>query len=673
MNLSMRKKMVMLIGLLAMVASVSFGGDDPNRGICPPGRFGIILAQADASPTATPMIAPARPRPGESPTEANPDAEAGQLPPSLREYWSSIISQPTNPQPGEGENPDGAPVSPPVTDEERQSIIDHLTSPSAIIGHILIKGILDKNRPPNILVIMPDDVGWYNISAFNRGMMGATTPNIDRVGVDGAIFQSYYGQQSCTAGRGAFITGLSPMRTGLTKVGLPGAKEGIQPGDATLGDLLKPLGYTTVQYGKNHLGDRNEFLPTVHGFDEFFGFLYHLNALEEPYQEGYPAAPFYEKFGPREIIDCVSTNINDPREDPRWGKVGKQKINVMGPLAPWPEDMPANKERGIPKSQWNMTNYDEVVTQRTVDFLKKASRDNKPFFCWYNPSRVHVWTNLADKWKDSSKQGLYMDGMTELDSYVGQILDTLDSTGLKDNTIVIVTTDNGAESMTWPDGGITPFHGEKGTTWDGGMRVPLLVRWPGVIPAGIVVNDIMSAEDWVPTLLDAAGNPKATEQLLAGKYKGVDKNWKGHLDGYDFLPYFASLGGKEGKQIPSPRHEIMYMTDNAELTAVRYDDWKVNFKTFSGNLLTGNAEQSNVPLIENLRQDPFEKFHEESLMYGRWWMEHAWVIVPMQHVVGKFLMSFKDFPPSQSPGDFGIPSVQEMNQELSKGGGLFER
>ena len=531
---------------------------------------------------------------------------------------------------------------------------------SAIIGHMMVKGILDKNARPNILVIMADDVGIWNLSCYHRGLMGGRTPNIDKIASQGAIFTAYYGQQSCTAGRATFLTGLSPMRTGLAKVGLPGAAEGLQDSDPTLAEHLKALGYSTGQFGKNHLGDLNKFLPTVHGFDVFFGFLYHLNALEEPWQSGYPPAPFYANFGPRAIVDCRASLIDDRRTDPRWGQVGKQTITEEGPLPPWPN---MATPKGMPSPKYDMTTYDEVVTDKTIDFMTTAARRNNPFFVWYNPSRMHVWTNLSDKWKGKSGYGLYADGMMELDSNVGQLLDTLDKLGIADNTIVLFTTDNGAELMTWPDGGNTPFRGEKGTTFDGGFIVPLVVKWPGVLEPGTVINDIMSAEDWVPTLTAAAGNDSLTQDLLKGTKIG-DKSFKAHLDGYNMLPYFAAITLKR-KDVSDPRQEFFYFSDNSELCAVRYGDWKINFKTFEGNLLTGETRQANVPLIENLRMDPFERFHEESMLYGEWFMRNAWVLVPTQKIVGQFMATFKEYPPSQAGGNFGVMSMQHDYDELS--------
>ena len=353
---------------------------------------------------------------------------------------------------------------------------------------------------PNILVIMPDDVGWFNISAYNMGMMGYRTPNIDRIAKEGTMFTDAYAQQSCTAGRAAFITGQSPIRTGLLRVGMPGAELGIQDEDPTLAELLKNHGYMTGQFGKNHLGDRNEFLPTVHGFDEFFGNLYHLNAEEEPENEDYPKDPAFKKeFGPRGVLDCKSTKKDDPTVDPRFGKVGKQTVKDTGPLT---------VER--------MHSADEEFLARTMDFIDRSHKAGKPFFAWLNPTRMHCWTHLQDKRRGVTGQGIYADGLVEHDDHVGQLLKQLDDLGIAENTIVIWTTDNGAEVFSWPDGGMTPFAGEKNTNWEGGYRVPMMVRWPAKIKAGVISNEIVSMEDWVATVMAAVGEPDIKEKLLKG-------------------------------------------------------------------------------------------------------------------------------------------------------------
>ncbi|MDM0022350.1 arylsulfatase [Variovorax saccharolyticus] len=512
------------------------------------------------------------------------------------------------------------------------------------------------DKAPNIIMIMADDVGIWNLSAYHRGMMGGSTPNIDRLAKEGALFTDYYGQQSCTAGRAAFILGQTPFRTGLLKVGMPAAKQGLQDKDPTIAELLKPLGYATAQIGKNHLGDRNEYLPTVHGFDEFYGILYHLNAMEEPYDGEYPKVPgFHEQFGPRNVIESFATDVDDPTEEPRWGRVGKQKINDCGPLPPHPGMDPAAK--------FSMEDVDAELVRRSVDFIDRSVKAGKPFFLWHNSTRCHVWTHLSEKWKDKSGFGLYADAMMELDWVVGEILQKLDDEGIADETIVLFTSDNGAEIFSWPDGGNHPFRGEKGTVFEGGFRVPMLAKWPGVIQPGTIVNEIMAAEDWLPTLVAAAGEPKVKEKLLTG-YKAGEKTFRNHLDGYNFKPYFQ--GGCEG---PGPRHEFFYFSDNADLMAVRYNAWKVSFKTIEGNLFNGKPDSTNVPLVTNLRQDPWERYQSESLLYGRWWGEKLWTMIPAVGIVGRFLATFGEYPPSQVSGSLSVEKALQMLQEGSRGSG----
>jgi arylsulfatase A-like enzyme len=512
-----------------------------------------------------------------------------------------------------------------------------------------------SGKKPNIVVIMGDDVGMWNLSAYHRGMMGGSTPNIDRIAKEGALFTDYYAQQSCTAGRAAFILGQTPFRTGLLKVGLPASKQGLQDKDPTIAELLKPLGYATAQIGKNHLGDRNEYLPTVHGFDEFYGILYHLNALEEPYQADYPKDPkFHAMFGPRNIVDTKATTTDDPTVDPRWGKVGKQTIKDGGPLPPHP-----NMD---PKAQTNMEVVDEELVRRSLDFIDRSAKAGKPFFLWHNATRTHVWTHLSPKWENKSGYGLYADAIMELDWEVGQLLKKLDDLGIADNTIVVFTSDNGAEIFSWPDGGNHPFRGEKGTTFEGGFRVPMLARWPGTIKPGTIVNEIFASEDWMPTFLAAAGDPNVTEKLLKGMQVG-DKTFKNHLDGYNFVPFF------KGEAAKGPRHEFFYFTDNGDLTAVRYDDWKVTFKTIKGNLFTGTEESTNVPLVTNLRQDPWERYQDQSMMYARWWGDKLWTLIPSAAIVGQFLQTFREYPPSQTSGTFGIEKALQMIEAGSRGGG----
>jgi arylsulfatase A-like enzyme len=492
-----------------------------------------------------------------------------------------------------------------------------------------------QQKKPNIVVIMTDDVGVWNISAYHRGMMGGRTPNIDRIANEGALFTDYYAQQSCTAGRAAFITGQHPFRTGLLTVGMPGSPLGLQKEDPTIADLLKPLGYTSAQVGKNHLGDRNEFLPTVHGFDEFYGNLYHLNAEEEPEDPDYPKNPtFHEKFGPRGVLRCVAlTSDNPDSADPRFGAWGKQKCEDTGPLT---------RER--------MQTVEEDLLQVSLDFMDKSAKSGKPFFLWHNTTRMHVWTRLSPQWENKSGYGLYADGMMELDWVVGQLLKKLDDLGIADNTIVVLTSDNGAEKFTWPDGGTEPFRGEKGTTWEGGFRVPCVARWPGVIKPNTIINDIASHEDWTPTLLAAAGVPDVKQQLLTG-YKGVDRTFKVHLDAYDMTDLLSGKG-------PGQRKEIFYFDDSGSLNALRYSDWKITFAT-KDSWWADVAKPRTVPLVVNLRQDPFE-VTPDSQMYARWYGDKLWIMVPAQAIVGQFLMTFKEFPQRQKSASINIQQVLDQ-------------
>ena len=443
-----------------------------------------------------------------------------------------------------------------------------------------------QQQKPNILVIMGDDIGYWNISAYNRGMMGYRTPNIDRIANEGAIFTDYYGQQSCTAGRAAFITGQSPLRTGLLKVGLPAAKEGLSDKDPTIADLLKPQGYATGQFGKNHLGDRNEFLPTVHGFDEFFGNLYHLNAEDEPEHPDYPKSPaFRAQFGPRGVMKCVATATDTPGDDPRFGPWGKQKCEDTGPLT---------KKR--------METIDEEFLKASTRLHRRRDRDRKPFFVWFNSSRMHIWTRLKPASQGKTGLGIYPDGMVEHDGQVGQLLKKLDDLGIANNTIVIYTTDNGAETFSWPDGGTTPFRGEKNTNWEGGYRVPAMVRWPGLVPPRTEINDIFSAEDWATTLVAAAGEPDIKSKLLQG-YDAAGKTFRVHLDGYDQRDLLARKG-------PDKRREFFYWTDDGNLAGLRYEQWKAVFMEQKAQGLAVWAQplvQLRLPLLFNLRSDPFER------------------------------------------------------------------
>jgi arylsulfatase A-like enzyme len=508
----------------------------------------------------------------------------------------------------------------------------------AVVGLLAVTAQAASDKP-NIVAIMADDIGIWNISAYHHGMMGGRTPNIDRIAREGALFTDYYSQQSCTAGRASFITGQHPFRVGLLKVGMPGAQQGLQAKDPTIAELLKTYGYVTAQIGKNHLGDRNEYLPTVHGFDEFYGNLYHLNAEEEPEDQDYPKnSDFRKMFGPRGLLDCKASEIEDPTVDPRFGKVGKQVCKDTGPI-----------------TRKRMEIVEEELLARSLDFMEQSVKAGKPFFLWHNTTRMHVWTRLSPEWENKSGYGLYADGMMELDYVVGKLLDKLDELGIANNTIVIFTSDNGAEIMSWPDGGNTPFKGEKGTTWEGGFRVPGIARWPGVIKPGTTVNDVMSQEDWLPTFLAAAGDPDIKEELKKGMKVG-DKTFKTHLDGYNFVPFFM------GEEKKGPRREIFYFDDNANLNAVRVDDWKINFTIMEGNITTGQRLTLNMPEVINLRQDPFERFPEESEMYFRWMADKLWTFVPAQVYVGRFLETFKEFPPSQKSGSFSLDQILQQLQ-----------
>lgn len=495
---------------------------------------------------------------------------------------------------------------------------------------------------PNILVIFGDDVGYWNVSAYNRGMMGYRTPNIDRIAKEGAIFTDHYAQQSCTAGRAAFITGQSCFRTGLLKVGLPGAKEGLSEKDPTLAELLKPQGYVTGQFGKNHLGDRNEHLPTVHGFDEFFGNLYHLNAEDEPEHPDYPKNPeFKAKFGPRGVMKCKASATDDPTEDPRFGRVGKQEIEDTGPLT---------KKR--------METVDEEFLGSALNFIDRSNADGKPFFCWFNSTRTHIYTFLKEASKGKTGLGIYADAMVEMDGMVGQLLGKLDDLGIADNTIVLWTTDNGAEVFSWPDGGTTPFKGEKNTNWEGGYRVPCMMRWPGVIKSGTEINHITSHEDFVPTLVAAAGEPNVVEKLLTG-YDAAGKSFKVHLDGYNQRDVLAGEG--EGK-----RHEYFYWTDDGNLAGLRYERWKM---VFLEQREEGLAVWENpliplrFPKLFDIKGDPFERAQTDAGEYDRWRVEHAFALVPAQAYVAKHLQTYVEFPPRQRPGSFALDQVLAKLQE----------
>jgi len=515
-----------------------------------------------------------------------------------------------------------------------------LTAGAALYG--VTSNVQAADKKPNILILWGDDIGGFNISAYNMGMMGYKTPNIDRLAKEGALFTDWYGQQSCTAGRAAFITGQSPIRTGLTKVGLPGAPEGLTKLDPTLAQMLKPLGYATGQFGKNHLGDRNDMLPTVHGFDEWFGNLYHLNAEEEPENPDYPTEAkmpgFFEKFGPRGVLHCYATDKDDPTVDPRFGKVGKQTIENTGPLT---------KKR--------METVDDEVTAGAIKFMDKAASDGKPFFIWYNTSRMHVFTHISSKWEGKSGLGLYADGMLEHDADIGIMLDELKKLGIEDNTIVMYSSDNGAEMCTWPDGGTTMFRGEKNTQWEGGWRVPCLIRWPGVIKPGTVINDMGAHEDMIPTLMAAMGDTTIKEDLLKGKTIG-DTTYKVHLDGYNLLPFL------KGEVAESPRHEFVYWTDDGSVAALRYNNWKISFlrQDHEGmDVWTQPVTELRAPLICNLKMDPFEMAERDGLGYNDWYIHHMFVFAPAAGYVAQWMTSFREFPPRMKPGSFSLDRVMD--------------
>jgi arylsulfatase len=483
-------------------------------------------------------------------------------------------------------------------------------------------------KKPNILILWGDDIGTWNLSYFSRGMMGYRTPNIDRVANEGVAFTDYYGQQSCTAGRAAFICGQNPVRTGLTKVGMPGATVGLQAEDPTIAELLKPLGYATGQFGKNHLGDRDEYLPTMHGFDEFFGNLYHLNAEEEPELPDYPKDPaFKKKFGPRGVLHCTSD-----------GK-GNQKVVDTGPL-----------------TIKRMETIDEEITGKAITWMEKQVKDDKPFFLWYNSTAMHFRTHLADKNRGKSGQDDYSDRMVTHDEQIGQILDKLDELGIADNTIVMYSTDNGPENDTWPDGANTPFRSQKDTNWEGGWRVPAFIRWPGKIKPGTVLNDIVSHQDMLPTLLAIAGDPDVNDKLLKG-YKVGDKTFKVHIDGLNMVPYFT------GQVKESPRKSFFYMSDDGEVMAVRSGDWKFVLGEQRAERLKVWMEPLNklrMPLIFNLRRDPFERAQHNSNTYYDWMAYHAFKLYEMQALVAEQIDNFVKFPPRQKPASFNLDAVMRQ-------------
>jgi arylsulfatase len=492
-------------------------------------------------------------------------------------------------------------------------------------GLLLATAAQAQDKKPNILVIWGDDVGITNISAYTFGLVGYKTPNIDRIAREGMMFTDYYGEQSCTAGRSSYIMGQSVLRTGLSKVGLPGAAEGMKEEDPTIAGLLKPQGYVTGQFGKNHLGDQDNMLPSNHGFDEFFGNLYHLNAEEEPENEDYPKDPeFKKRFGPRGVIKSSAGG----------------KIEDTGPLT---------KKR--------METVDDETVDAALDFIDKAHKAGQPFYVWWNGTRMHFRTHVKAELRGISGQDEYADGMVEHDMHVGKLLAKLDELGIADNTIVHYSTDNGVHMNTWPDAGMTPFRGEKNTNWEGGWRVPSMVRWPGKIKAGQVSNEIMHHMDWLPTFLAAAGDPEIKEKLKKGGVKAIGREYKVHLDGYNFLPYLT------GQQDEAPRKEIFYFSDTGDLTALRYNDWKAIFMEQKAEATLRAWIEPwtplRVPLIFNLRRDPYERAYSTSNTYYDWLIDRVFLLVPAQVYVGNFLKTFQEFPPRQKPASFSLDKVME--------------
>jgi arylsulfatase len=503
-----------------------------------------------------------------------------------------------------------------------------------------------SGRRPNILVIFGDDIGQSNISAYTFGLMGYRTPNIDRIAREGMMFTDYYADQSCTAGRSSFITGQATLRTGLSKVGAPGATVGLQTRDSTIAELLKPLGYATGQFGKNHLGDRNEYLPTVHGFDEFFGNLYHLNAEEEPEQRTYPRDPaFRATIGPRGVLRCKAADRDDPTDQPRWGRIGKQTIEDSGPL-----------------TRKRMETIDDETSAAAIDYIQRQARANQPFFCWFNSTRMHFRTHVREEHR--SPPGLtakteYADGMVEHDNHIGLLLKTLDDLGIANDTIVIYTTDNGPHENSWPDGGTSPFRSEKTTNWEGGYRGPCIIRWPGRIAPGSVSNEIISALDWLPTLLAAVGEPDIKTKLLTGHNAG-GKTFKVHLDGYNQLPHLT------GQQEKGARKEFIYFNDDGDLVAMRYENWKIVFEEqrVAGTLQVWAEPftKLRLPKMFDLRADPYERADITSNTYFDWLLSQGYVLFAANIEVGKFLATFKDYPPSQRASSFTIDQVMEKMQ-----------
>jgi arylsulfatase A-like enzyme len=527
-----------------------------------------------------------------------------------------------------------------------------------VLGLVTLPRAWAQEKKPNILVIMGDDIGITNIGAYSLGMMAGKTPNLDKLAKEGMLFTDYYAEASCTAGRANFIMGELPIRTGMTTVGQAGAPIGIPAEAVTIATVLKAQGYATGQFGKNHLGDKNEFLPTVHGFDEFFGYLYHLDAMEDPFHPNYPQN-LLNVVGPRNLVHSWATNVDDPTDMPRWGKIGRQKIEDEGPLPPHPTN-------GI---KYNMETVDDTIRDLSLTFIDKAKADGKPFFVWMNPTRMHVVTHLSPKYAAmmNSENGWSIEeaGMAQLDDDIGLVMQHLKDAGLDDNTIVVFTTDNGTEAFTWPDGGTTPFAQSKGTIMEGGFRVPCIVRWPGHVAPDSKQNGIMSGLDWLPTFASLAGDPNVTQELLKGVKFG-DRTYKNHLDGYDQT---AMLTGKG----PSNRHEIFYLGEST-IGAVRIDDYKYRFIDQPQGWL-GVKNHPDVPTIVNLRLDPFEKmaFPEDLtkngslLFFSDWYMYQFWRFVFVQQMMGKEIQTFLEFPPMQRGASFNLDALKaEMAAKMAQ-------
>jgi arylsulfatase len=534
---------------------------------------------------------------------------------------------------------------------QRLSLATLLASASLVGASLTaaLPALAQQGGKPNIVVIWGDDIGQSDISAYSMGLMGFRTPNIDRIAKEGMIFTDYYGEQSCTAGRASFITGQSGLRTGMTKVGLPGASLGLSDKDPTIAEMVKPLGYATGQFGKNHLGDRNEFLPTVHGFDEFYGNLYHLNAEEEPELPDYPKDPaFRAKFGPRGVMDCKASDKDDPTVDPRFGKVGKQVCTDTGPL-----------------TKARMVTIDDDIANRSVDYIKRQQQAGKPFFIWVNFTHMHFRTHTKPESIGQSGrwQSPYHDTMIDHDKNVGQVLKVLDDLGIANNTLVFYSTDNGPHMNSWPDGAMTPFRNEKNSNWEGAYRVPAMVRWPGKIKPGEVSNEIVSHIDWLPTLAAVAGDADVKNELLKGKTVG-DKTYKVHLDGDSLLPYLTGQAQK------SPRESFFYINDDQQLTGLRYDNWKLVFmeQRAPGTLRVWAEPFTSlrVPKIFNLRTDPYERADITSNTYYDWLLDHAFQLVPAQAYVGQFIATFKDYPPRQKAASF---NMDEVMAKMTEGAG----